>query len=104
MNEDAVLLVVAIEKDADGFPTETEKEIPVYVREKSATRSEFYAALREGIAVKTVFEIRIEDFEQSAHMVGEKKEYATRIRHDGSVYNIIRTYRTGKAVMELTCS
>ena len=73
MNEDAVLLVVAIKKDADGFPTETEKEIPVYVREKSVTRSEFYAALREGIAVKTVFEIRIEDFEQSAHMVGEKK-------------------------------
>lgn len=104
MNEDAVLLVVTIEKDEDGFPTETEKEIPVYVREKSATRSEFYAALREGITVKTVFEIRIEDFEQSAYMVGGKKEYATRIRHDGSTYDIVRTYRTGKAIMELTCS
>lgn len=104
MDEEAKLLVVTNEKDEDGFPVEKSIEIPVYVREKSATRTEFYEALRSGISIKTVLETRQEDWEQSAHMVGGKKEYATQIRYDGSVYDIVRTYKNDKSMIEIVCS
>lgn len=104
MNEDAKLLIVTNEKDADGFPTESKKKIPVFVREKSVTRTEFYEALRSGISVKTVLETRQEDWELSAHMVAGKKEYATQIEYDGSVYDIVRTYKNDKSMIEIICS
>lgn len=104
MDEEAKLLIVTNEKDEDGFVVENEKEIPIYVQEKSATRSEYYEAMRSGVTVKTVLETRQEDWEQSVHLVGNKKEYASQIKYDGSVYDIIRTYRTGKSLIELVCS
>lgn len=104
MDEEAKLLIVTNEKDDDGFPVEKSVEIPVYVREKSATRTEFYEALRSGISIKTVLETRQEDWEQSARMVGGKKEYATQIRYDGSVYDIVRTYKNDKSMIEIVCS
>lgn len=104
MDEEAKLLIVTNEKDEDGFPVEKSIEIPAYVREKSATRTEFYEALRSGISIKTVLETRQEDWEQSAHMVGGKKEYATQIRYDGSVYDIVRTYKNDKSMIEIVCS
>lgn len=104
MDEDAKLLVVTNGKDSDGFPVETKREIPIYVREKSATRTEFYEALRSGITIKTVLETRQEDWDLSAHMVAGKKEYATQIEYDGSVYDIIRTYKNDKSMIEIICS
>lgn len=104
MNEEARLLVVANTKDEDGFPIEKKSEIPIFVREKSATRTEFYEALRSGVSIKTVLETRLEDWEQSAHMVAGKKEYATQIEYDGSVYDIVRTFRNDKAMIEIICS
>lgn len=104
MDEEATLLIVTIGKGTNGFPVESMEEIPVWVREKSATRTEFYEALRTGITIKTVFEMRQEDFELSAHTVNEKKEYATRIQYDGCVYNIVRTYRTDRSMIEVMCS
>lgn len=104
MDEEAKLLIVANDKDEDGFPVEKSIEIPVYVREKSATRTEFYEALRSGISIKTVLETRQEDWEQSAHMVDGKKEYATQIRYDGSVYDIVRTFKNDKSMIEIVCS
>ncbi|MCD7736965.1 MAG: hypothetical protein LUI07_08420 [Lachnospiraceae bacterium] len=104
MDEEATLLVVSISKNENGFPVETTTEIPIWVREKSATRAEFYSALREGITVKTIFEARQEDFELSSHLVDGKKAYATRIVHDGSTYDIVRTYRNDKSKLEIVCS
>lgn len=104
MNEEAKLLVVTNAKDEDGFQIEKKREIPIFVREKSATRAEFYEALRSGVSIKTVLETRLEDWEQSAHMVAGKKEYATQIEHDGSVYDIVRTFRNDKAMIEIMCS
>lgn len=103
MDEEAKLLIIINEKDEDGFPIEKRKEIPVYVREKSATRTEFYEALRSGISIKTVLETRLEDWELSAHMVAGKKEYATQIEYDGSVYDIVRTYKNDKSMIEIIC-
>lgn len=104
MDEDAKLLVVINSKDKDGFPVESKQEIPIYVREKSATRTEFYEALRSGITIKTVLETRLEDWELSAHKVAGKKEYASQIEYDGSVYDIVRTYKNDKAMIEIICS
>ena len=104
MSEEAKLLIVTNEKDDDGFAVETTKEIPIYVREKSATRSEYYEAMRSGIKIKTVLETRQEDWELSAHLIGGKKEYASQIKYDGSTYDVTRTYRTGKSLIELVCS
>lgn len=104
MNEEARLLVVTNTKDEDGFPIEKKSEIPIFVREKSATRTEFYEALRSGVSIKTVLETRLEDWEQSAHIVAGKKEYATQIVYDGSVYDIVRTFRNDKAMIEIICS
>lgn len=104
MVEEACLFIVENGKDESGFPVEKLKEIPIFVREKSVTRAEYYEALRSGITVKTVLETRIEDFEQSAHMVDGRKQYATRIKYDDSMYDIVRTYRNDKALMEIICS
>lgn len=104
MCDDAKLLIVTNDKDDDGFPVKVPKEIPVFVREKSATRSEYYEALRSGITIKTVLEMRQEDWELSAHMTAGKKEYATKIEYDGSVYDIVRTYKNDKSMIEVICS
>ncbi len=104
LDEEAKLIIVENDKDDDGFPVETTKEIPVYVSKKSAVRSEHYEALRSGILVKLVLELRVEDFELSAHRVEGRKEYASRVEYDGGIYNIVRTYGTDKATIELICS
>lgn len=104
MDEEAKLLITSNGKDADGYAIEKRQEIPIFVREKSATRSEFYEAMRQGITVRIMFEARIEDFELSAHMVGDRKEYASQIEYDGAVYDIVRTYKTDKSMIEIICS
>ena len=104
MDDEAKLLVITNEKDEDGFPVEKKEEIPIYVNEKSATRTEFYEALRTGITIKTVLETRQEDWELSARMVGNKKQYASQIEYDGSVYDIVRTFKNDKSMIEIICS
>ena len=103
MPEKAYLLVVTNEKDDDGFPVETTKKIPVYVREKSATRLEFYEAMRSGLYVSRVFEVRVEDYELSARKVDGRKTYATQIEYDGETFDIFRTYKADKAMIQLIC-
>ena len=104
MEEEAKLLIITIEKDEDGFPVERNAEILIYVKEKSVARSEFYEARRSDIKIKAVLETRQEDWEMSAHMIGKKKEYATQIEYDGAVYDIIRTYKNDKSMIEIICS
>lgn len=104
MDDEAKLLIVINEKDEDGFPIEKKDKIPIYVNEKSATRTEFYEALRSGITIKTVLEVRQEDWELSAHMVNNRKQYASQIEYDGSVYDIIRTFKNDKSMIEIVCS
>ena len=102
--EEAKLLVVTNEKDADGFAEEKKtEEYTIYVSEKSITRSEYYNALQSGIQIKLVLETRLEDWEQSAHMVSNRKEYATQLEYDGAVYDIVRTYRSDKSKIEIIC-
>ena len=51
-----------------------------------------------------MLEMRLEDWEQTAHLSGNRKEYATQLEYDGAVYDILRTYRTDKAKIEIICT
>ena len=59
---------------------EEEHSVDIYVEEKSATRMEFYEAMRAGVEVKLVLETRQEDFELSAHEEDESKAYARKVQ------------------------
>lgn len=104
INETAELIYVFNERDLDGFPVERSVEIQVYVREKSVKRTEYYEALRSGIVPQMVFELRQEDYEQTEHIENGKKCYASKIRYDGTVYDIVRSYKNDRSMIELTCS
>lgn len=90
-------------KDGDGFEERTEHTIKVYCQEKSVTRMEAYESMRAGVSVQAVFEVRQEDWEETRHLVDGKPEYARRVEHDGHEYDIKRTYKTGKAKIEVIC-
>ena len=103
--EEATLICSKNLRDPDGFPIELQEELDVFVKEKSATRTEFYEAMRSGITVNAVFEVRQEDFYQTKHTTENgKAAYATKIRYDGTVYDIVRTYRNDKSMIELICA
>ena len=57
MDEEAKLLVVSHGKDEDGYSVENKIEYPVYVSEKSVSRTEFYKALSEHINLKMILEL-----------------------------------------------
>ena len=105
MNEEAVLLVVTQGKNANGFPVEQTEQFPVYCRERSVTRTEFYDAHRAGFVISIVLEIRQEDWDQTKHTASSgKKAYATKVIFDGGTYDIVRTYRNDKSMIQLMCS
>ena len=105
MTEEATLLYVTNVRDADGFPVEKTERITVYVREKSATRTEYYESLRAGQTVSLVLEVRQEDWEQTRHKSENgHKAYATKAEYDGDVYDIVRTYKNDKSMIELICA
>lgn len=101
MNEEAYLVIITNGKDQDGFPVTSEEKIPVFVTEKSVTRTEFYAAANTDYRPQIVFEMRQEDWEMSVHEVNGKKAYATRIEYEGYMYDVIRTYKIDKALIQV---
>lgn len=113
MDEEAVLIVVANGQDEDGYAVEEETEYPVLVlQERSVTYNERYLASgfgagmveHVGVIPKIILRLRREDWELTRHVnQAGKKEYASRIRYDGDVYDIIREYHSGKPYVELTC-
>ena len=92
-----------IGKDEDGFEKNAEVSIDAFCKEKSVTRMEAYESMRAGVSVQAVFEIRQEDWEETRHIVNGKPEYARKAEHDGCRYDIVRTYKTGKAKIEVIC-
>lgn len=100
---EATLIWSSRTKDKDGFPVEEEHSVDIYVEEKSAARMEFYEAMRAGVEVKLVLETRQEDFELSAHMESGSRAYARKVKYEGDTYDIIRTYKAGKAMIQIIC-
>lgn len=94
-----------IGKDEDGFRmSRPQRRMVPIVQEKSVTRSECYESMRAGVSVKTVFEIRQEDWEDTRHMVNRKPEYARKVVFDGAEYDIVRTYKVRKSTIEIVCA
>lgn len=81
--EKAVLVIITHTKDSDGYPVDVETRREVFVTEKSVLRTEFYEAMKAGVQVKTVLELRQEDFDKKA----------TKIIYDHETYTIQRSYR-----------
>lgn len=79
-------------KDSNGNYIPAETKTNVLCDLKSVTRSEFYSAAQAGLNPEQVFEIN--GFEYN----GE-----TEVEFLGERYSVIRTYRTGYEVIELTC-
>jgi len=103
MAENAELVVIQNGKDADGFPIQTTTKKKVFVREKSANRAEFYEALRSGVTVRTILEVRQEDYDDATLTVDGKRLCPSQIEYDGETYSIVRAYKPGKSMIELTC-
>lgn len=94
MDEEAKLLVVSHGKDEDGYSVENKIEYPVYVSEKSVSRTEFYKALSEHINLKMILELRQEDWNQTEHIVNGKKEYASRVADGGTDIQDLKVFCT----------
>lgn len=99
----AELIYVVKGKDADGFVTETETKVEVFVNKKSVSRTEYYKAMEVGMQPECIFEMYSEDYKLTEHMVSGKKRYAEYIDHDGMRYTIGRTYEKTADKMEVTC-
>lgn len=104
MSEQCELIYITTGKNDNGFPVESRNSTTVYCREKAVTRMEFYEALRSGLTISLVLEIRQEDFRLTEHtQVNGRKAYATKVVYDGAEYDIVRTYRNDKSMIELIC-
>ena len=98
-------LVYEVElKDRDGYPTKKTCNFPAILTEKSIKRAESYEALRSGITLTAVFETRQEDWETTRHLNNGRPAYAEKVIIDGAEYEIVRTYKTGKSMIEIVCS
>lgn len=104
MVERCILRYVTNEKNANGFPVEIQSSTEVFCREKSVTRTEFYDAHRAGFTIVLVLEIRQEDWELTQHTVNGRKAYATKVIFDGGAYDIVRTYKNDRSMIQLMCS
>jgi hypothetical protein len=69
-------------------------EIEVFLEQKSVSGTEFYKAIQSGINPEITFETRTCDYELTRHIEADtgKPLFATQIRYDGAVYDIIRAY------------
>lgn len=96
------LVITQTEKDKDGFPSQIKKMIRVFAEEKSVTRTEAYESMKAGVNVKTVYEIRQEDWEY-AKKLADRGCIEKIIGCDEKEYKIVRTYKVGKAKIEVVC-
>lgn len=95
MKNDVIKLVkVTQTRDTDGFPVETLEEFEVMAQIKSVGRTEFYQAAHEGINVSVIAVINLDDWDEH--------KSASKVKYDGELYRIIRTYKTSKLDVELT--
>lgn len=86
----------------------TTVETEVYLNKKSVSGTEFYKAIQSGINPSITFETRTSDFELTRHLEADtnKPLYATQVKYDGAVYDIIRTYEKPNTndIMVIVCS
>lgn len=90
-------------KDEDGYDIEVAIETEVFLEKMSVKRSEYYAAMQAGMKPSVMFKLRLPDFELTRSVENGREVYATKVRYDGVVYEILRTYTADNSFVELTC-
>lgn len=85
--------VVPVINSAGFHTSDTPTDTEVWADIKSATRSEFYAAMSNGRSIDIVFAIHAEDFANQTQAV-----------YNSVVYDIVRSYQKGLGIVELMCS
>ncbi len=102
MDIEAVLIYKNQVADSCGFDTEEEQRYEIFANMKSVKRTEFYSAMQAGLKPSISIITRIEDYEQTKHIVNKKPIYAQAVEIDGAEYKIIRTYYKDTGTIELT--
>lgn len=104
MNDVINLIVVTKTPDTDGFEQETETPMECFAEIRSVRSAEFYQAAHEGITVKVVAVINVDDYDAAAvvDVVTGKKIKPSLVEYDGQKYRIARDYKTSKRKVELT--
>lgn len=93
LNDIVTLLSIKKIPDGSGYiKTETVRK-QAFAKIKSVGRAEYYAAYQVGISASIIFALNTDDYN------GE-----TEVEHEGTKYNVIRTYKTSADYIELTCS
>ena len=102
MDIEAVLIYKNKTTDSCGFDAEEEQRYCIYANMQSVKRTEFYSAMQAGLKPSISIITRIEEFEQTKHIVNKKPIYAQAVEIDGAEYKIIRTYCKDTGTIELT--
>lgn len=89
--DEITLASVSTKRDKDGFPETDVQLTEIFADVQSAKRSEFYEALRAGIAMEIACNVRSIDY-------GRQKY----VRWEGVWYKVVRAYRV-EDWTELNC-
>lgn len=89
--EEIVLASVSAGRDKDGFSKVAVQITEVFADVQSVKRSEFYEALRSGIAMDITFKVRSVDYDRQKYVMWE-----------GVWYRVVRDYRA-EDWTELNC-
>ncbi len=89
--------------DESGFPVEgidirTEK----FARVKNVRASEFYQAYSAGLTLSYIFCVDPDDWKDAYAEVEGKTVAPWAVEYEGTVYRIVRTYKTDMGEIELT--
>lgn len=87
--------------------TVTRTETPVWCTKKSVSYKEFYAAVQVGINPTYIFEMDVDEYEQAVIRTDNEDQTVTVSRpteliYQGEKFNILRTYETTNATIEVT--
>jgi hypothetical protein len=97
-NDEATLVTLT----ASGA-TVTRTETPVWCTKKSVSYKEFYAAVEVGINPTYIFEIDKDEYDRAVIIeTGGTKKRPTELIYQGEKFNILRTYETTTATIEVT--
>lgn len=103
VHNDEAKLVTLTASGAQVTRTETE----VFCTRKSVGYREFYAAVQVGINPTYVFEMDVDEYEQAVIRTDNEDQTVTVSRpteliYQGEKFNILRTYETTNATIEVT--
>ena len=92
LNTQITLYKTVKTKDANGYDVKTETTQTVWAGEKSINRTEFYEAMRSGVSVQAIYDVRTETF-------ADGFPYC---RVANKSYKIIKAYKKPNGLTELT--